>query len=78
MYCELKNEELWIWSNRLASLDCMPQYKLNADNSNDALLDVCAINQLTAQKKKHVALLARNRAAYKIKTNKGVCHGWSC
>ena len=74
MYCELKNKELWVWSSRIASLDCMPQYKLNADNSNDALLDVFAINQLTSKKKAYVALLARNREAYRMKHNKGVCH----
>ena len=75
MYCELKNEQLWVWSSRIASLDCMPQYKLNADNSNDALLDVCAINQLTAQKKAHVALLERNREVYRMKHNEGGRHG---
>ena len=70
MYCELKNKELWVWSSRLSSLDCMPQYKLNADNSNDALLDVLAIKQLTAQKKAYLAKLASNREAYKIRVNK--------
>ena len=74
MYCELKNEQLWVWSSRVASLDCMPHYKINADNSYDALLDVFAIQQLTAQNKKHKALLEQNRAAYKIKTSKGVYH----
>jgi len=52
----------------------MPHYKINADNSYDALLDVFAIQQLAAQKKKHKALLEQNRAAYKIKTSKGVYH----
>ena len=51
MYCELKNEQYWVWSSRLSSLDCMPQYKLNADNADDALLDVCAIKLITRQKK---------------------------
>ena len=69
MYCEFKNDDLWVWSSRIASLDCMPQYKLSADNSNDALLDVCAINQLTAQKKARVAQLERNRRAYAVRMN---------
>ena len=67
MYCELKNEQYWVWSSRKASLDCMPQYKLNTDNVEDALLDVCSIQRLTRQKNNYVAMLARNRAAYKLR-----------
>ena len=51
MYCELKDGQWLVWSSRLASLDCMPHYKVNSDNANDVLLDVCDIQQLTAQKK---------------------------
>ena len=52
MYCELKDGQCLVWSSRLASLDCMPNYKVyQSDNANDVLLDVCAIQQLTAQKK---------------------------
>jgi hypothetical protein len=27
MYCELKNKAYWVWSSRIASLDCIPQFK---------------------------------------------------
>ena len=29
MYCELKNGKYWVWSSRLASLDCMPRMKFD-------------------------------------------------
>ena len=29
MYCELKDNQYWVWSSRIASLDCLPQFKFN-------------------------------------------------
>lgn len=65
MYCEFKNEQYWVWSSRLASLDCIPQYKVTADSANDALLSVCASQQLSEQKKANIDRVERRRAAQK-------------
>ena len=67
MYCELKNDKWWVWSSRLASLDCMPQYKVIADSANNALLAVCAIKKAIAKKKAIVEQLERKRIAYRDK-----------
>ena len=69
-YCELKHNQYWVWSSRLSSLDCMPQYKVNVDSANDALEDVCAIEQLSAQKKINIKKLANNRVIQQRYRNK--------
>ena len=66
MYCELKNEQYWVWSSRVASLDCLPQYKIKGvDSVNDALLSVCAIKQLSAQKKARFSRLEKQKIYYR-------------
>lgn len=67
MYCELKNNEYWVWSSRKSSLDCIPQYKIEAANACNALLNVLAIQSLTAQKKAHERTLMLNRHAYRVR-----------
>ena len=67
MYCEFKNKEWWVWSSRLASLDCIPQYKVNADSANDALLSVSALKQLLVQKKDKIKRKEKNRLYYKFR-----------
>jgi hypothetical protein len=65
MYCELKKGEYWIWSSRIASLDCLPQYKLKTIKQlNDKILSISeskvkAIKQRKIDKKK-----ARQRKEY--------------
>ena len=66
MYCELKHNQYWVWSSRLASLDCMPQYKVVADSANDALLVVCGIKQIVAQSKARIDKSERYAATRRL------------
>jgi hypothetical protein len=54
MYCEFKNKQWWVWSSRLASLDCMPQYKVIADSAAHALTVAYGIKKMVAQKKDNI------------------------
>lgn len=67
MYCEFKNNQYWVWSSRLASLDCLPQYKVIASKASDALLSVCSIKQIIAQSKEKAKRLEIDRITYKEK-----------
>jgi len=65
MYCELKNEQYWVWSSRKASLDCMPQYKFKAlEQLSDKILSISKIKTEKIKKNKVDRKIAKQRKVY--------------
>jgi hypothetical protein len=60
MYCENKGGLFWVWSSRLASLDCMPQYKFKTlDQAMDLVVKPIVCTE-TANKDKSLYFWAKN------------------
>ena len=65
MYCELKDNQYWIWSSRIASLDCLPQFKFNTlDELNDKALAISEIKVEKLKQRKADRQIARQRKEY--------------
>lgn len=65
MYCELKDNQYWVWSSRIASLDCLPQFKLNSlDELNDKALAISEIKVEKLKQRKADKQIARQRKEY--------------
>ena len=65
----------WVFSSKLASLTCMPQYKVKADNETDALHAVNLIKKHVKRKKayaKHLINNRRNQANFRMRNKSKV------
>ena len=70
MYCEFINKSWWVWSSRRASLDCIPQYKVEAKNAVDAIASVFKLKEQVSKKKAKVIVSEKAKVVYKAKIEK--------
>ena len=71
LYLVFKKGMCWVFSSKLASLTCMPQYKVEADNEADALFAVSLIKKRVTRKKAHAKQLSNNRKNYRLRKEMG-------